>query len=223
VKSTAAAFLAAFIALALVSGCALLSARFGVGYAPPASTDFCPAPPSVDASAPLSGPSPTTHGQRPRVVPSSSVTDADGLHLEIISSETTYPCADPIDVKAQLSYAGPGASTVIGTAGSGPVAFGVRQLDGTLQLQPAVRADCRDVTVSREEMLDIPFVKSGGVPDLPPALNAFAQKYFADPVLHLPIGNWEIYAEANYVPGGCDNPSGDQRYTRASVVVTVTP
>ena len=149
-----------------------------------------PAPPSTlpAVDAPVSG----------------SDTSGD-FTLTISSPHSVYSASDAIDVQAALSLAQGAGSTSLSGSGSGLIVFGIKQLDGTRQMDGISTADCAlgRYTVSPADPLVVPFWKGGGFSASDPDA-AFWRSYFADPLLHLPAGEWEISADASFDEGaGC--------------------
>jgi hypothetical protein len=62
-------------------------------------------------------------------------------------------------------------------------------------------------------------VKSGGFAAEDPDA-AFYRTFFADPLVRLPAGTWEITAVADFSEGACD---GAHHTLRAPITVTITP
>jgi hypothetical protein len=140
---------------------------------------------------------------------------AGDFTLEISSPRGTWHAGEPIQVTATLAYDGPGSTTIWG-AGSGPIAFGVREIGGTREMGALLTADCEAHEIGPE-----PFVadygKSGGWgPDDPNS--AFYEDFFDDPEFRLPAGRWEITAWARFATEECGSYTVD---TRAGLVLTV--
>lgn len=139
--------------------------------------------------------------------------------LSIHTDKATYRTTDPIVVAADLAFIGLAAEvTVFGDQGL--VGFGVKQLDGHLEMGPASRLMCAQQKIGRLTPAHVPFQKSGGFsvdePDGP-----FWQAYFADPLLHLPAGTWRISASTGLMTGkDCSPPTHD---LTAGVTIQVLP
>ncbi len=147
-------------------------------------------------------------------------TVADDLfRLSNHADQATYHSTDAIAVHAVLTYTGTDASFVPAGSGEGLVAFGLRQLDGTLDMEAAVTADCVPHPMTPGVPQTIPFFKSGAYE--PEASDAgFWSRFFADPLLHLPPGRWSIIAQGSMGGPECAPPLHD---LTATVVVTVLP
>lgn len=119
----------------------------------------------------------------------------DNFILEISSPQETWTAGEPITVTATLTYARPGAITIIG-AGSGPIAFGVREIGGTREMGAFLTSDAVPHVIGPEPYV-VEYGKSGGwSPDDPN--EAFYEDFFADPEFRLPPGRWEVTALARF-------------------------
>jgi hypothetical protein len=134
--------------------------------------------------------------------------------LTISATQASYVAGDPIDVEATLRYDGDG-TTVISSANS-LLGFGLRQLDGSLQMGPGFRMSCRTWTIEPGQVESSQFVKSGGYDDTGP-LADFWRSYFEDPALRLPAGAYELSVTTSL--GGPD--CTDIPAPSASIVITV--
>lgn len=154
----------------------------------------------------------------PRLGVDGSAQDAE-FSLSLHADKATYRTTDPIVVSADLAFLGLAPDIAV-FGDTGLVAFAVKQLDGNLEMGPASDLMCAQQKIGRLTPLHVPFQKSGGFsgedPDAP-----FWRAYFADPVLHLPAGTWQISAVANMSEGaGCTPPDHD---LTASVTIQVLP
>jgi len=125
-----------------------------------------------------------------------TTTAVDGaFELAIRSARGRYQALEPIDVEASLTYHGPEAEVTICDDG-GPIGFGVREkVLGGINLEPVSQLMIDHTTLLREVPLTKPFMKSGGFSGDDPAAASF-RAFFADPVLRLTPGTWQIYAAA---------------------------
>jgi hypothetical protein len=138
-----------------------------------------------------------------------------GFTLEITSPRDTWEAGEPIEVTATLTYLGAGSTAVWG-AGSGPIAFGVREIGGTREMGALLTADCEAHEIG-PGLFVAEYGKSGGWgPDDPNA--AFYQEFFGDPEFRLPAGRWEITAWARFATEECGPYTVD---TRAGLVLLV--
>jgi hypothetical protein len=101
----------------------------------------------------------------------------------------------PIDISATLMWEGANASASIWGSGSGPVSFGLEEIDGDIVLGGAMTSDCQQDEFRRLVPVPVPFQKSGGWSAEDPNA-AFYRTFFADPVLRLPAGRWRVTANA---------------------------
>lgn len=148
-------------------------------------------------------------------------TVTDGMfRLTAHADHATYHTSDAIGVQAVVTYLGPAASFAAYGSGSGLVAFDVQQLDGPLVVEGVSTADCGpQPTFVANKPRAFPFVKSGGFD--PSASTDFWNRYFADPLLHLPAGHWSLVARADI--SGLECSLSSQHQLTASVEVTVLP
>lgn len=132
---------------------------------------------------------------------------------------TQWSAADPITATAALELVGVGGPTVSGS-GSGLIGFEYLQVDGPHHVVPASTADCRPYRLEAGRPLSSALAKSGGFTDQDPDA-AFLRAFFADPVVHLPAGRWQITAIAAFAEGAdCTGPSHS---IRVPITIEVTP
>jgi len=175
------------------------------------------------AAACAPGPSVTTPVPTAATPGPSAVLDGsaeDGTFRVTIHAERpTYRASEVIGISATLAYIGAAATVDALGSGNGLVGFGLRQLDGHLRMDPLWEQSCRTYPMKRDAVVAVPFAKSGGFiptdPDGP-----FWQAFFADPVLHLPAGTWQIDAILDAYLGAC---GGEHHALTASVTVRVEP
>ena len=144
--------------------------------------------------------------------------DAD-FSLSIHADRASYRTTDPIVVTAELAFLGLAPDVKV-YGDTGLVGFGVKQLDGHLEMGPASDLVCAEKDIGRLTPVHVPFQKSGGFsadqPDGP-----FWQAYFADPVLHLPAGTWRITAVTGLMTGkDCSPPNHN---LTAGVTIQILP
>ena len=148
----------------------------------------------VGTVAACAGPGPPS-AYRPSSPPTARALVDDFL-LEIASPRDTWQAGEPISVTASLTYLGTGATTVIG-AGSGPIAFGVREVGGTREMAALLTYDAVPHRIGPEPYL-VEYRKSGGWSPGDDPNEAFYEEFFADPEFRLPPGSWEITAWARF-------------------------
>ncbi len=129
----------------------------------------------------------------------------------------TWRAGQPIDGRASLGITTGGAE--VGGSGSGLVGFEFREVGGHRLVGPAWTADCRQYRLEAGAPLVTGIVKSGGFAGEDPDA-AFYRSFFADPLVRLPAGTWEITAVADFIEGACD---GAHHTLRAPITVTITP
>ena len=78
---------------------------------------------------------------------------------------------------------------------------------------PAWRADCAPHDISTDHPLTSAITKSGGWSGEEPNA-AFYRSFFADPIVRLPVGDWDITAIAQFVDGeGCPGAAHELQAT----------
>lgn len=153
-----------------------------------------------------------------------ATTVTDGVfRLTAHADQATYRTSDAIGMQAIVTYLGP--APFFAAYGSGPasggglVAFDVQQLDGSLAIHGTSPADCApQPPLVANVPQAFPFVKSGAFD--PSAPSDFESRYFADPLLHLPVGRWMLTTRADILGPACSLPA---HQLTASVEVTVLP
>jgi hypothetical protein len=115
-----------------------------------------------------------------------------------------FASTDAITVTTTLTWIGPAAKATIWGSGMGPVTFGFVEIDGARRMMGgAMTADCTSKEFPRGVPVDIPLSKSGAYLGNDPQA-AFYQSWFADPVLHLPAGHWQLSVSAGGYLAPCD-------------------
>jgi len=122
--------------------------------------------------------------------------------LRIRAESGVYRSGEPIQIWAWLTYAGPKGQEKLVGSGSGLVLFSWEQLAGDLHQDAAATTDCAPYTINRDQVLAVPFAKSGGFSADDPYA-AFWRQYFADPALRLPASRYRIHAQTNFYVGDC--------------------
>jgi hypothetical protein len=131
----------------------------------------------------------------------------------------TWRADEAIDGLATLSLL-EGTGMDIGGSGGGLLGFGIDEVNGSRHMGPAWRLDCHTYRLIRDHPMTSPINKSGGFSADEPNAN-FYRAFFADPVVHLPPGDWRITAVAHFVEGtAC---GGASRELRASILIHVLP
>jgi hypothetical protein len=175
-----------------------------------------------DAAGSIPTHPPITLPPDPLDLPVGDDTQDGAIQLTLTSPHGRYKAGDPIEVVAGLTNGGSGGSITTYGGSDGPVIFSLRQVDGPIVIDPIVLENCiEQVTLPLYEPLQIPFKKTGAVPS-GATDPAYWRSWFADPVLRLPAGTWEISATPNFVAGGC-GPVGGGPNLRPTITIVVTP
>lgn len=132
--------------------------------------------------------------------------DGEGpFHLAFTLPRTTWSAGEAIEGQSQLSLSALGPVTIVGSGG-GVLGFGFAEVGGRRQMGPAMTADCAIHPIAGNEPIVSPITKSGGYStDGPDA--AFYRAFFADPLVHLPAGAWDITAIAEFAEDECGGPT----------------
>jgi len=152
---------------------------------------------------------------------SASATDGD-FELTLSVKQARYRAGQPILADATLSYSGSESSVRLWGSGLGVVGTSVRQLDGPINPGFATTSDCQPHDIAAESQMHVPFRKSGSFSEDDPLIE-FYRAFFADPLLRLPPGRWEIVATTSATIGGEDCGSGPGLGVRVSVEIVVEP
>lgn len=146
------------------------------------------------------------------------ISRSGNYQLTLSTDATQYGAHQPIAAVAELAYLGSEDSVVVGNVWPGVIGFGLRQLDGTVQVMPAWHHQCLPLELKRDRARRQSFNKSGVAGE---AENAdFYSSFFADSQLRLPAGRWELYAMADLAPVG-QMDCQDDITLRASTQITV--
>jgi hypothetical protein len=161
---------------------------------------------------------PTPAAPTPAPTPAQA-TDTQGRYQLVFElPKTDWRASDSITGLATLSLIGSGGVD-FGSSGSGPIGFGFDEVGGSRQMGPVWTADCKYDRLESGQPKTSPITKSGGFIGEDPNVD-FYRSFFADPLVHLPAGDWTITAVANFVEGsGC---SGASYTLKAAILVHVT-
>ena len=100
------------------------------------------------------------------------------------------------------------------------LAFSFHEVGGAgRSVEPVFTADCVPHRIGVERPITSTIVKSGAVSGSEPDA-AYKRSFLDDPLVHLPIGTWDITAQAGFVDGA--NCEGPGHSIRATVRVRVT-
>lgn len=151
-----------------------------------------------------------------------TVTDAAGdFRLDFTVEQQRYRAGQPILADAVLTYLGDEPRIDVWGSGTGIVGFTLTQLDGPLDPGGASTSDCVRYELSPERPMWVEFGKSGSFSDDAPNA-ALHEAYFADHLLRLPPGRWEIAAGAGGSIGD-DCGNGEPLSLSTRVEITVEP
>ena len=127
-----------------------------------------------------------------------------------IDRATVHP-TDTVAGAATLTLLTPGSATVTGS--STMVTFEFAEVGGASRdLVPFEPSDCAVHFVASGGGVVTPIAKSGAVVDGPNA--DWYRHFLADPIVHLPAGDWDITAIATFFDGrGCAGQPYDLRTT----------
>lgn len=138
--------------------------------------------------------------------------------LTISTPRSIYLAGEPIDdIRAELLYMA--FQSPVQVASADPlIAFGLRQLDGSLEMGPGAPDVClvRELAPSVGSL----FVKSGGYDARDPNA-AFYRDFYADPRLTLPASEWRVSAVAEFAPQGTCALTDKPIMLEASIEITV--
>jgi hypothetical protein len=193
-RSTAVMFRPSFLAAALclvVAGCVP-----GTG-----------ALPTTDRAAPTPAPTPA------------QATDTKGRYQLVFElPRSDWRATDSITGLATLSLIGSGGVD-FGSSGMGPIGFGFDDVGGSRHIGPVWRTNCMYFRLVAGQPRASQITKSGAFGGEDPNVD-FYRSFFADPLVHLPAGDWTITAAARFVEGaGC---SGESYTLNAVVLVHVS-
>ena len=132
--------------------------------------------------------------------------------------KATWSAEEAIDVGASLAYLGGQAEATLFGSGDGVLFFSSEEVNGDRKMEAGWRESCGPHTIGPQQPITTAYRKSGGwVPEDPNA--AFYQAFFADPLFHLPRGQWKITALATFSFG---NGCGQGRKVDLSASFTIT-
>jgi hypothetical protein len=127
---------------------------------------------------------------------------------------TVWRTTESITAVAKLEFEGTGA-TEIGVPHGGPFGFAFSEVNGTRQMEPIFLESCNPQSLRAGAPLTSGLAKTGA-PVGPDA--SFYAQFLADPLYHLPPGDWDLTAVASFGVG-C---GGQGFVARATVRIQVT-
>jgi hypothetical protein len=153
-------------------------------------------------------------GSAPAASPAGSLSaqTKDGpFTLDFTLPKSTWATSEAIEGTATLAFSGSGGVD-FGSSGGGPVGFGYVEVGGTRRMGPAWTADCHLARLEAGNPIVHTLGKSGGFGGEDPNAR-FYESFFADPQIHLPAGDWDITAAAEFIEGQCDGPGHTLKVT----------
>ena len=155
---------------------------------------------------------PTADGQ--------SAVQTDGrFELRFTLAKTSWRSDEAIEGAAVLSLT-EGDPIELGGSAGGPLAFSFREAGGTREMGPAYDAACTAAKLETAHPIVVEIRKSGGWADDQPDAD-FYRAFFADPLVRLPAGDWDISALAEFIDDR-DCAAGTQHSMRATIRVHIT-
>lgn len=152
--------------------------------------------------------------------PPARAEDVEGpFRLVFELPKTTWQAGEPIEGQAVLSLVGAG-STELSGSGGGLIAFDILEVGDRRHMEAGWDSSCASHRLEAVRPIVSGIVKSGGFTAEDPDAD-FYRAFFADPLVRLPPGDWQITAVASFVDGrGC---AGQSYLLRAPILVHVTP
>jgi hypothetical protein len=143
--------------------------------------------------------------------PATATTIQGKFALALSVDRATVHPSDTVAGTATLTLLSPGSATVTGS--SVMVGFEFAEVGGAgRDVVPAAPLDCAVHFVASGGGIVTPIAKTGAVVDGPNA--DWYRRFLADPVVHLPGGDWDITAIATFFDGrGCAGQPYDLRTT----------
>lgn len=205
--------------LAISLGAGMLGGRTNPSAGP---TAIGSAPMTGESPSALESPAAPSSNPSPGLVARDVATDGT-FELTLTSAVARYTAGEPIQVRATLSYVGPGASiTIFHGAGvdQSPLSFGVVEpIIGNLVLEPGQDTVCLQSTLQRGTPIVEPFAKSGSWSGGDPRAPEY-EAFMADPDLTLPAGVWHVLVVAHLAVGDC---AGKDHELQAEITIQVDP
>jgi hypothetical protein len=146
----------------------------------------------------------------------SDTVEDETFRLTLTTDRATYTTSDVIPVAATLEMLRAEPTAIVGS-GSGPVLFGIEQLDGPVDAGPIATADCAYHVWAPGQTSFVPFEKSVGY-DMDDPTAPFWTAFMNEPDLVLPAGHYRIFAQVDY---GIDDCTAHPSKLLAEVLVEV--
>lgn len=140
----------------------------------------------------------------PGASPISVRAEAKGFVLEVSVPGGPLSSSDEIRLPTRLTWMGAAPNASIWGSGMGPVSFVLTEVGGRRRTMGGVMsADCSQREFARGVAADVPFQKAGAYSENDPDA-AFYRDYYADPSLHLPVGDWQLQVSASGYLAMCE-------------------
>jgi hypothetical protein len=163
-------------------------------------------------------------GAGPAASATARAKDSQGqFQLVLELPRTDWHMSDSITGEATLSFVGSGGADV-GAPADGLIGFEFVEVGGNRHMGPASNVACAHYQLDAGQPITSPIKKSGAF--LPQDPNAdFYRGFLADPVVHLPAGDWTVTAVASLIDGWpcVKSASTPPEELQATVTVHVTP
>lgn len=172
---------------------------------PPSTATAAPS-----ATEPLGSPTPAT----------GTAEEVEGrFRLTFVLPRTTLSPDEAIEGEAVLALVDDELAD-LGVAGNGPIEFIFMEVGGSREMGPAWDTVCDSARLTAASPIVRSIRKSGGYSDDQPNAE-FYRAFFADPLVRLPAGDWDITAVAEFMDGR-DCATADQHSMRATVRVQIS-
>lgn len=178
---------------------------------PTASATATPTEPAASA--------PTEPSSSPVPVSGTAEQVEGPFRLTLTLPRTTWSSGEAITGEAALALVD-GDLAELGVAGNGPLEFMFQEVGGPREIGPAWDTVCASAQLAADSPITRPIRKSGGYSTDEPDAD-FYRSFFADPLVRLPAGDWDISAIAEFIDGR-DCGTADHHSLRATVRVHVT-
>jgi hypothetical protein len=182
-----------------------------IASAPTAWATSTPSQPAASA--------PTERSSSPEPVSGTAEHVEGRFRLTFTLPRTTWSSGEAISGEAALALV-IGDLAELGVAGNGPLEFMFQEVGGRHVVGPAWDTVCASARLAADSPITQPIRKSGGYSNDQPDAD-FYRSFFADPLVRLPAGDWDISAIAEFIDGR-DCGAADHHSMRATVRVHVT-
>ena len=173
----------------------------GVATQPQASAPSTPAPdPTISAPSAAETAASSTGGKSPVPPPADgpAAVQVDGrFKLRFTLARTSWRSDEVIEGAAVLSLID-GDPLELGVPANGPIEFAFREVDSQREMGPAYDTACASAKLDVDRPIVRAIRKSGGYGEDQPDAD-FYRSFFADPLVRLPAGDWDISAVAEFI------------------------